>query len=181
MAALLADTEIARATTYRQADASRSLTGPAGRAAVRPGKESGCQGREGSRLSAASHSERIPRPVRSPCPHPSQLLFWVDGSMPPEEAERTARHAAECRSCGERVAMLRSTVLGQPAGPATEPAPPAASGSGSGGGAGAGPSGFAATLKRSRNTPASLTPGLPVSKVLGADTAPTTPFIPAER
>ncbi|HVE82771.1 MAG TPA: serine/threonine-protein kinase [Myxococcales bacterium] len=94
--------------------------------------------------------------MRNPCPHPSQLLFWVDGAMPPEEAERTAAHAAECRSCAERVAMLRSTVHGLP--------PPAAELQ----------SGFAATLKRSR----SPLPG-PAPGPLGADMAPTTPFLPA--
>ena len=97
--------------------------------------------------------------MRTPCPHPSQLLFWVNGSMPPEDAARTAQHVAECPSCRERVAMLRSTVLGQ-APNSTELS-----------------TAFADTVKKSR-TPG-LLPAVPVVK-LGADMVPTTPFIPAE-
>jgi len=80
--------------------------------------------------------------------------------MPPEDAARTAQHVAECPTCRERVAGLRSTVLGQH-NPGTELS-----------------TGFADTIKKSRNHPVLLTPGIPAKK-LGADMAPTTPFIPS--
>jgi len=80
--------------------------------------------------------------------------------MPPEDAARISQHVAECPACREKVAMLRSTVLGQ-VNPGTELS-----------------TGFADTIKRSRNHPVSLTPGIPAKK-LGADMAPTTPFIPS--
>ena len=86
--------------------------------------------------------------------------------MPPEEAERTAEHTSGCRICSERVAMMRSSIQGRSAGEKLEPLPQAA-------------------VRRSRSatpaprsTPAPAAP--PAAPALGADMAPTTPFLPAE-
>ncbi|HZN91861.1 MAG TPA: serine/threonine-protein kinase, partial [Myxococcales bacterium] len=108
--------------------------------------------------------------------------------MPSDEAERVARHVAECQACTERVSMLRSTVLGQAGlAPSLVPLPtshpPASHAQPSHVPATQPPSGLGPTVRRSRNTPMGPAPGAPGgpgSGVLGSDMAPTTPFIPAE-
>ncbi|HEY8210865.1 MAG TPA: serine/threonine-protein kinase, partial [Myxococcaceae bacterium] len=116
--------------------------------------------------------------MRNPCPPPAQLLSWIDGVAPPEEAERTAIHTSGCRTCADRIALMRSSLDGGP------PVQTALE------------SGFNATVRQGSRPAVPPVSPLPlpvppvqmqmqvqaptapaVSRPLGLDMAPTTPFL----